>query len=248
MPKGTFKVFRDTGNPRDINFQVAEGTASVPEEQLALRDEIDRTLVVLRTIFPEDDRRFESYFVPLLSLAQAGLVGDAAQPELALRALTQLQQQVVAREGGRIKNHYMKELGAKALIIGAPAIAIGLVLASPLLEQRALGNFLVLWSGSMAGVWLSFGTRKGALQFYDLHIPEEDRLEPTVRLFFSGLITLVVGLLFSTRAVQVTVGSVQSWQFTDSSQLAFLIGVLCGVSEKVLPSNVASKAAEFLKF
>jgi hypothetical protein len=55
----------------------------------------------------------------------------------------------------------------------------------------------------MAGVRLSFGARKTSIRFEDLHILEEDRLEPLVRLVFAGLLTLVLALLFSTQAVTI---------------------------------------------
>ena len=42
----------------------------IPDEQSALRNEIDRTLIVLRIIFAEDDEKFKHYFRQLLGIAQ----------------------------------------------------------------------------------------------------------------------------------------------------------------------------------
>lgn len=221
MAQGAFIVFRDEKDPRDIHFKLAsEGNAPVPGDQLTLRDEIDKTLTVLRGIFPPNDQRFEEYFRPLLSLAQAGLVGNAAQPELAQRALMTLKEQIVAREAGRIKNQYMKRLGLRAVMLGAPALALAVGLSFLASWLETARSFLVLWSGCMAGVWLSFGARKTVLKFEELHIPEEDRLEPIVRLCFGGLLTVIIGLLFSTKAVVITLGSVESWHFVKNSELA----------------------------
>ena len=84
----------------------------------------------------------------------------------------------------------------------------------------------------MAGVWLSFGARKRHFKFEDLQILEQDLLEPFVRLFFTGLLTLVLGLLLSTKILVIALGSVESWQFTQDSSLALLIGILSGFSEQ----------------
>lgn len=249
MGKGAFRVYRDPDNPRDIKFEnVAGEEVSIPEDQLELRDEIDRTLTVLRMLFPENDKKFEEYFRPLLSLAQAGLVGNSAQPALAYRALLVLKNEIVDREGGQIKNQYMKKLGKYAIVISVPALLGAGVIHWQFSKLANIGNFLLLWVGCMAGVWLSFGVRKTFLRFEELHIPEEDRLEPIIRLIFAGLLTVIIGLLFATKAVVINIGSVDSSQITTSPVVALLVGMLCGFSEKALPSTVARQASELLKF
>lgn len=248
MPKGAFRVYQEPDNPRDIRFEVcADATDRVPKDQSALRDEIDRSLVVLRMIFPQAHERFNDYFKQLLSLAQGGLVGESAQPEAAHQALIVLKDQITAQEGGRIKNKYMKELGWKAILIGPVFLAVGFIFNSFHQLGSVLNSFLFLWTGCMAGVWLSFGARKRDFKFEDLHVLEQDRLEPFVRLFFAGLLTVILGLLFSTKVVVITLGSVESWQFTQDTQLALLLGMLSGFSEQVLPTKVAAKASELLK-
>src|SRR5438477_3608612 len=122
---GAFSVYRDEHNPRDIHFEMQ--VVDVPREQLDLRDEIAAALTVLRIIVT-DELRFEEYFRSLLSLSQAGLVGQTANPDLAARALNDLKQDVTARETGRIKNQYMQALGIRAaLLIVALCAAWGVV-------------------------------------------------------------------------------------------------------------------------
>jgi len=246
MAKGCFVVSRDIQNSRDIDFSLVSGTGSVPDEQLRLRDEVDHALTVLRMVFDEKNTRFEEYFRPLLSLAQAGLVGDSAQPELGLRALSSLKAEITSREGGRIKNQYMKVLGRWALIVGGPALLLGLGAAFAVQDQPLVRNFLFLWAACMAGVWVSFGARKTVFSFEDLHIPEEDRMEPLVRLVFAGLLTIIVSLLFSTHAIEVTMGAIKSSDLEKRSDVAFLIGMLCGFSEKALSSQVGKQASALL--
>jgi hypothetical protein len=73
-------------------------------------------------------------------------------------------------------------------------------------NNNILAGFFALWSGCMAGVWLSFGARKATFKFEDLHIPEQDRLAPVIRLFFVGLLTIILGFAFSVGAVAVNIG------------------------------------------
>jgi len=249
MPDGAFIVSRDPQNSRDILFQLAPGqnAAAIPDIQLTVRDDVDRALTVLRMLFPEGDPRFEEYFRSLLSLAQVGLVGPVAQPQLAARALVALKDSITAQEGGRVKNAYMKSLGLAALACGGPVLVTALAMQVIWPQFAVFRNFLFLATGCMVGVWLSFGTRKVILQFSDLSALEQDRLEPVVRLFFAGFLAVMIGLLFYLKIVEVKLGSVSSADFFNRSDLALLVGALCGLSEQALPSRLAQQAETLLK-
>ena len=144
----------------------------MPESQLELRDEVDKTLTTLRLLFADDKERFEEYFRSLLALAQLGLVGDSANPKLAMRALASLKNEVLAREGARVKNQYMKKLGFASLVLGVPTLLIASIVSSCFPDYGQLSGFLYLWGSCMAGVWLSFGARKVILSFDELAILE----------------------------------------------------------------------------
>jgi hypothetical protein len=107
-------------------------------------------------------------------------------------------------------------------------------------------SFLLLEAGCMAGVWVSFGARKTVLAFEDLHILEQDRLEPIVRLIFAGLLTLILGLLFSTQAIEVTLGAIKSAEFVNHPAIALLFGLLSGFSEQALSAQVGKQAANLV--
>jgi hypothetical protein len=243
MP-GAFKVYRDGDNPSDIHFEIQ--AKDIPREQLELRDQIAGALSIVRIIIT-DTTRFEEYFRNLLSLAQAGLVGETANPDLALRALKEFKDDVTAREAGRIKNQYMKNLGFRACLLVAVLCAIWLAVF--LLKQGSpfLSNLFRFEIGTMIGVWLSFGTRKPILSFEDLHILEEDRLEPTVRLLFAGLLALIVALAFHLKVVTLTLGSLTTEQLDSQPWVAFFLGLLSGVGEKALSTNVTRQASHLLK-
>ncbi|HET6863191.1 MAG TPA: hypothetical protein VFH91_09085, partial [Pyrinomonadaceae bacterium] len=225
---GAFRVYRSQQDQRDIHFESIQ--AETPEDQLQLKTEVEQSLTVIRALFPNGSSRFDEYFQSLLSLAQCGLVGEAANPEVARRALSSWKNEVTAQEGGRIKNRYMIGLGIRALLLGAPPVGVSLIIFRYFTHSSELGGFLALWGGCMAGVWLSFGARKAAFKFEDLHIPEADRLEPIVRLIFAGLLTTILGLAFSVSAVIVTIGSISTFEINTKFRVALLIGMLCGFS------------------
>lgn len=245
---GYFKVYREPKDPKDIRFEQIDlkDDDKVPEEQLALRDEVCRSLTTLKLLFASSEQDFERYFHPLLSLAQLGLVGSSANPSLAMRALTSLHNEILTAEGGRIKNGYLKTLGRWALILGLPTLCGALlfnVLPDPLSQLRA---FALLWTGCMTGVWLSFGARKIVIQFHELAVIESDRLDPPMRLLFAGMMIMVIGLLLSKQFLVLEAGKFSSKNLIDDFQTPLLIGVFCGLSELALSSKLVQHAGEFL--
>jgi hypothetical protein len=243
---GSFVVCQDTDNPRDIRFNILPGVTEIPREQLELRDQIDAALTVLRIAIPEQ-KRFEEYYRQLLSLAQAGLVGIHANPDLATRALSGLKQDVTAREAGRVKNHYMKALGWRSAVAVLLILGVWFVLYAKGETSQFVYNLMRFEIGTMAGVWLSFGTRKPVLKFEELHILEEDRLEPAVRLVFAGLLALVVALAFHLGVVTLKLGSLTTERIDSDPWAALFFGLLSGVSEKALSTNVSRQAASLIK-
>jgi len=240
---GAFRVYQDPKNDRDIFFEVQ--AAEVPREQLELRDQVASALSVVRIIAP-DKTRFEEYYRSLLSLAQAGLVGPTANPDLSMRALAEFKLDVTAREAGRIKNQYMKNLGMWALLVCLILLAIRAGLRRCFGDGTFIENLLVFEMGTMAGVWLSFGTRKPIISFDSLHILEEDRLEPIVRLLFAGLLALIIALGFYLKVATVKLGDLTTDQLASSPWVACFLGLLSGVGEKALSTKVTKQAAALL--
>ena len=82
----------------------------IPKEQQELYLEIESTNNILKSLNNTKDEIKKKYFEKLLTLAQAGLVGETAQPQLALSTLCKLKDEIILIEGKRIKNEYMKKL------------------------------------------------------------------------------------------------------------------------------------------
>ena len=176
---------------------------------------------------------------------------------MARQALATWKAEIVLREEGRVKNAYLRRLGRSALGLAAPSLAgaaaarilphfVPLTDAQPLGRLSVYGNFALLLVGCAAGVWLSFGARRTRWQFEDLAVPESDRVEPGVRVALAAAATATVGLLLVTGVVDVTLGGVSAAAFVGRGDLALVIGVLCGFSERSLSGALGEQAAKLI--
>lgn len=244
--QGWFTVAQDAQDERDIAFGLVPGLqGEPPEDQLSLKSDVEATLTSLRLIYLHDDASYKQFFRQLLALAQAGLVGPHAQPIVATRALLSLKADVVAKEGAKVKNRYMRELGRTALVLAAVPLAIYVVIGLLDLDSAVRG-FALLWVGCMAGVWLSYGYRRATITFADLAIPESDRLEPFMRLCFAGVLTEAIGLMLFKQVISVEIAGLATASLATDPAVALIVGLVCGISELVLPGKVAKRAAEIL--
>lgn len=252
--KGCFNIRRNKDSS-DMDFGVRDefGENQIPNEQKKLRIDIEHTLIVLRGLFLKQDRdSFDKYFEQLYSLTEAGLVMPNATPKMASERLASLKKDVLIQEGGKVKNKYIKALGRSVSVFILAFMSFILFFYSTLQNRMEYityltwVNFFIMLIGTVIGVWLSFGIRKIDLKFEELHIIEEDRFEPTMRILFVSLLAVIVGLFFSTGVVVIKLGAISTDMINYDSQVAFLIGLLLGLVEKVLAEKVTEQANKFI--
>lgn len=258
MEKGAYIVRSNPEVKFDIIFSIKPDIDDVSEIQQKLHLEVERTLVVIRKLYESNEVELNHYFNQLLTLAQAGLVPDNAQPAISLNALQQLKNEVVDKKSGEVKNAYFKLLGRQAILCGVGPLTLALLIKliryyapriPELNDLSIFANYLYIWCGCMLGIWLSFGARKTVLTFEELTTIEEDRLEPTIRLIFTGAIAMLFGLLFYTNAITLSFGSITTTQISSDAFVAIIFGVILGLSEQVLGKKITKKATEvFDKF
>jgi hypothetical protein len=256
VEKGAYIVHVNPAKPDDIQFSNKPETQEVPELQKKLHLEVEKTLMVLRKLFTPGTPEFQDYFNQLLTLAQAGLVPDNAQPSISLSALTQLKNDVIDRKSGEVKNGYFKTLGMKAAWLGTPPLLAEVILLiinfyyplNDTIQQLIVyANFALAWSAAMLGIWLSFGARKTILSFEELTVIEEDRLEPLMRLIFAGAITVIFCLFFYKKVVVINIGMVSSDAIGTDQGIAMIFGVTLGLSEQILGKKLTKRAAKFFE-
>jgi hypothetical protein len=250
MEKGAYIINQNPDDKYDIVFSVKPEVTLVPDNQQKLQLEIEKTLMVVRKLFANDEPELQKYFSQLLTLAQAGMVPENAQPAISLAALLQLKSEIIDKKSAEVKNTYFKVLGIQAIKIGflplIAALSIKLLhyyypSVDALKGLSEFANFLFLWCGCMLGVWISFGTRKTVLTFEELTTIEEDRLEPTMRLLFIGAIAMFFSLLFYKKAISFNFGSISSSDINKDAFVAMIFGVALGLGEQIIGRNLTKK-------
>jgi len=261
MAKGCYSIERVSNENGifDLDFAFYDDIgdeSSIPEDQRILRLNIEQTLIVLKSLFTKEIASYNEYFDQVFSLATAGLGADPAAPHMANEALCSLKEEILIREGGKIKNKYIFDLGIVSIKFFCTLLIVAALFqgsaswceeawSNALLLGR---NFSLVWMGAVVGIWVSFCARKIELKFEELHVIDSDRLEPIVRIMFVGLLATIIGLLFSTEAITVKIGSLSSNMINTNPQVAFLIGCLLGFCEKVLALKVSEQARAMIKF
>lgn len=281
MTQGSYKIwpadekgepFGDPSKPPDI---VADQVVDIyfglpadvpqppPKEQLGLQEEIEKTLRAVRLLYgasegKQSKSKFRAYYVRLFRLAQLGLEGAAAAPEVAKLALDVVSQNLIEDEAPRVKNEHLQKLGRTAIIASLPFLVLyvlallppndGIVswLTALNVEPDVFASFMLLWIGCFTGVWLSYGIRTSVFTLSDLTRTDCDYLLPALRLLFAGVLTMLLGLVFMLGVVNISLGNYSVTNMSENRMLAYLIGALCGTSELLLPSIVAKRSTEFL--
>lgn len=230
---------------------------SPPQDQLELQDKLEEALETVRVMYIKDgviDRRFRAPYTRLFRAAQLGLEG-LALPDVARLALARISHDLIVAEGGRVKNAHLAKLGGYALSMIGVFTLLYVLARAPIfafyLEHLAVdpdmaSSFMMLWAGASGGVWLSYAIRKKTFTLRDLIVTDDDRLLPLTRLVFAGALTMVVGLLFAGGFIDVSVGGRQLSTFAEDPTLALLLGLVCGISELLLPTMVAKRVSDFV--
>ena len=245
--KGYFVVSSNPNEQFDINCSLHPEYAkeTIPTEQETLYVKVESTNNVIKSLHNTKDEVKIKYFNKLLSLAQAGLVGETAQPCLALKSLNKLKDEMILIEGRRIKNDYMKKLGIKALISSIITFIIYLAFQSNE-EMQIFSMYCLAFIGALLGTWISFGARKFNITFEQLSLLEEDMMDPALRLIYIGVCSMVFMLFLNTQLVSFGIGNISTLTIKESWEIQLSIGVLCGLIESKIGINIYQKAVNIL--
>lgn len=256
MAQGYYNVrFNDEKNDLILEVANVPGGGDIPDDQLTLSMSIANALSIVKLLYDKKPLAFKKAFEQLFYLAKTGLEGPNAQPLLASKALLQFKQEIADRESGGVKSRYLRLLGEKSLMLGLPALIIGTVLnfyfccnrLQSCFNYDTTASLLILWSGTALGVWLSFAITRTYLTFDDLGVLEKDGLEPILRLLFTGALAIIFGLLFIKKALGLNLGGVTSDKMTTDPIIAFLLGVILGINEKIIGGVLSKKTADLIK-
>ena len=195
------------------------------------------------------------YATRLLHDAQAGLVGN--QPELAIEAVKILKEEIVLREGGRIKNRNLSALGYCALILGAVSAAVGFfmrlvstgsILANTPFGAALAGNslfaYFLVFAGAVAGAWVGYGVENKTVSFEELVNVHKDRIKHVPRLFLFGVSGVLLLLFFNAGIVEINLGNINNAALMSSASYQVLFGAIAGLLGNKLTTGLVEKAAD----
>lgn len=212
----------------------------IPLDQMELYVEIEKINNIIKSLIKTDDKIKNKYFQKLLSLAQAGLVSEAAQPKLALMSLEKLKEEILLIEGQRIKNKYMQSLGVVAAILTIICYVLYIILDYNKLTD--VNGYIFAFIGALIGAWVSFGARKFTLNFDELCVIEEDMMSPVIRLIYIGLCSMIFLLFLSSGIINIEIGSITTENVSNNIKLQVLVGIICGLVESKIGINIYNKA------
>ncbi|MBB6407750.1 hypothetical protein [Mesorhizobium sangaii] len=239
---------KDAEQPYDIAFQLTKDATEVPSEQGILKHQAERTLMVLRGMFQPKDARFRGYYEELLGLSRYGLVGETAQPVLAMGTLQNLQERVFDTEKGRmISAHMQKIIGWLFFILLAVGVAGTLAVCGVNwlmgIDQDPIKSHLPLilvLPGLLAGLSFSSFLRCRAVTFFDLHAIDADRFTPPMRAIFALILLFLTGAFLKAGVFEISIGEVHLSQFDANGLSAFIFGAFVGFSQEPLISRIES--------
>src|SRR5260370_26555438 len=171
---------------------------------------------------------------------------------LAKLALAELRNEFFVLEAGRIKNTYVRWLGAWAGLAGLAFLTVYVIINAkgaqwPWAYDHK--NFLLAACGASVGTWASFSIRQVQFSFEDLVMVEESSLYPPVRVLFVFVLTMAACLLFWTGAINIEIGNLKTRPeaFKESGSIALLVGLFAGLSERALATAISGRAAAFVR-
>lgn len=245
--QGCFVVAQNKDEKFDIKCELHPEYAkeTIPIVQESLYVEIENTNNVIKSLHNTKEDVKSKYFNKLLTLSQAGLVGETAQPSLASKSLDRLKEEMILVEGQRIKNDYMKKLGIKVVILCCIAFALYL-LFSYWKITNSIAMYSLCFIGALIGTWVSFGARKFSITFEQLSLIEEDMMSPWIRLFYIGICSIIFLLFLNTQIINIGVGNVSTTTIAASNEIQITIGVLCGLIESKIGINIYKRAVNII--
>lgn len=236
-------VNEDDTKKLDIQFTYITGKPldQIPDEQLELHGEIEKTISVIRTMKGVSLETKKMYIAELGKVAQQGLTfGQTAGAE---KDLELLRQRIHFIESPKIKHDYMVKLGIWSLlfilmsVIAYSVTVFGLKITWP-------APYIIVFGGTMLGTWLSFGSRSVSLAFEQLGVMEKDMMSPLIRLLYIGLCSVCLLLLLNCGVITITIAGKTT--FTDSQALQLSFGVICGFLESKIGVELYNKVRDIV--
>lgn len=230
-----FQVRKHDTIPYDINFSL-NSSGEVPKDAFELYKEIENMTSKLKKIFKNDKEELDRNFELLLSLAQAGLVKEIGNPKSAKQALENLKFDILTVQGKKLKSEYIRELGTAVFLNTVILTFVYLIF-----KNEVFSKYILVFMGAMIGSWVSFCIRKLVINFDDLVNFEKDLMPFQPRLVFIGSIALIFAMLLNNDILSISFGTLSLKTFLVTVEKNILFGILCGILDMKLATNLYEK-------
>ena len=98
----------------------------------------------------------------------------------------------------------------------------------------------------MVGAWISVAAFRREVVLADLAQFMDSKYEPAVRLFFVGLVACSVALFVKTGLLSIVVGDLKLVEFPSKPEVAVVLGLVAGISEKKISVQLIQKARQVI--
>lgn len=244
-----------------MRFAIDPTVQVPPKDQLELKQSAEAALVAIQRLYPDavNERDFRRYFVQIVGAAQVGLVGNPAFPDVGKQSLAGTVGELIDQEGARIKHRHLCELTGAGAAIAALLLLLYVVAGFAVsfkpwlgvlrefdIVPKTVACFAIMLVGCCLGVILSYAARTTTLGLADLVTPDSHQLRPLVRLLVSCGWAMVFAYFLTLEIVVFQVGDISTSSFRTQPTLAFLLGVIFGLSNLTLPGAVMKKVGDLL--
>lgn len=233
---GGFIVEENKEIPYDIKFSLINPKNPPSDEACKLFYEIEETNSKIKKIFENDPKELKRNFKLLLSLAEAGLVGEVGNPKIAKQALKNLKYDILVGQGKKIKTKYITEFGKSGIYR-----IILLMILFFYFKEKSYSIYFLVAVGAIIGSWVSFCTRKLEIDFEDLVNFEKDLMPFNIRITFIGLVSVIFSMLLKNEILLVSFGEFSLKDLFLSNEKSVLFGILCGILDTRLAVNLYKK-------
>lgn len=221
-------------------FELRDPTAAAPAWQRKLHEEI-RTLYgfVLNVDFTdiEDKKDRLKWLTNVYRYACVQLSATPKAPQAADNVANQLEDyrkrlwgDLFADIQSKVNWHRYWIIGAGALLLAAALVLRSGVSALGLPESPAVGNYVLVTVGAMAGLFASDWRLKQSTGPEDYDAVRLRFLHPPfVRVLATAFVAVAVGLAVSSEVVKITLGKLSSSDLPNNAAIALIIGFLAGI-------------------
>ena len=243
MATGAFTIKIDPHDAFEFNMEPDPAVSGpVPDDQRELQHDIYGVIGVLKQLheqkaFDGQKTAYDDFRRRLRQVAEVGLVGANVKTRLASSAVEQIAGEVVTRVGKKVQIRYL----ARLLLFVFVGVGAGLGI-----QVFLLPGYGAVLAASMVGAWISVAAFRREVVLADLAQFMDSKYEPAVRLFFVGLVACSVALFVKTGLLSIVVGDLKLVEFPSKPEVAVVLGLVAGISEKKISVQLIQKARQVI--